>query len=71
MTGGEKAWESFGERPKNFTTESTKSAESAEEERVRIWDPETLSFPASANSALSVVKIPDPHSSIFDRGLQG
>jgi tRNA threonylcarbamoyl adenosine modification protein YeaZ len=45
-----------GEPEKNFTTESAESTETEEKGRVRSRDPETPSFPASAPSALSVVK---------------
>ena len=41
---------------KKFTTESTENTETDENERVRIQDPETPSFPGSARSVLSVVK---------------
>jgi putative protease len=57
-------------RERNFTTES---AESREEEKVWIQDPKTPSCPASAPSALSVVKIrspapPEPWFLVDDEG---
>ena len=42
---------------KEFTTESTESAEGGKEEEVRIQDPETPTSPGSVPSVLSVVKI--------------
>ena len=54
-------------RQKEFTTEST---ESAEERRVRIQNPRTHSSPSSVSSALSVVKLrpPEPWFLVDDEG---
>ena len=58
-------------RERNFTTESAESAESREEEKVRIQDPKAFPSPASVPSALSVVKFrvtPDPWFLVDDEG---
>ena len=57
-------------RRKDFTTESTESAERTEEERIQIQDPENPFPPTSGPSVLSVVKIrpPEPWFLIDDEG---
>ena len=61
-------YDASGEPEKNFTTESAESTETEEKGRVRSRDPETPSFPASAPSALSVVRTPSDGDWVLSPG---